>query len=256
MKTNKSKGSSKMVKSVKKHTSAKTVSKVVKAKKTAVKKPIKVTKPTKVIKPVKTTKPIKITKPVKVVAAVSKTQHKPEHKEVKKPLPIKAVKIDIPFSIGDYAVYPAHGVGKVEAVEEKHIMGEKIEFLVMSILDTGMNVFIPTKNIASIGLRQVVKSSKVKDVYDVLKQKKRSVTGATWNRRYREYMEKIKSGSVFEIAEVLRDLMVLKTEKDLSFGERKMLDTARTLLVKELALAKGINEKKVEAEILKIFSEV
>jgi len=248
MKTNKSKGSSKMVKSVKKHKPAKTVSKVVKAKKTAVKP--KVPARTTVKKPIKTVTPLvsKIQhKPV---------QHKPEQKEVKKPLPIKAVKIDVPFSIGDYAVYPAHGVGKVEAVEEKHIMGEKIEFLVMSILDTGMNVFIPTKNIASIGLRQVVKSSKVKDVYDVLKQKKRSVTGATWNRRYREYMEKINSGSVFEIAEVLRDLMVLKTEKDLSFGERKMLDTARTLLVKELALAKGINEKKVEAEILKIFSEV
>ncbi|HOW17195.1 MAG TPA: CarD family transcriptional regulator [bacterium] len=162
----------------------------------------------------------------------------------------------MPFNIGDYAVYPAHGVGKIEAVEEKHIMGERIDFLVLNVLDTGMNVFIPVKNIASVGLRQVVKTSKVKDVYDVLKQKKRSVTGATWNRRYREYMEKIKSGSVFEIAEVLRDLMVLKTEKDLSFGERKMLDTARTLLVKELALAKSSNEKKVDAEIQKIFSEV
>ena len=180
-----------------------------------------------------------------------KDKVKIEQKITKKP-----VKIDIPFNIGDYAVYPAHGVGKIEAVEEKHIMGERIEFLVLNVIDTGMNVFIPIKNIASVGLRQVVKPSKVKDVYDVLKQKKRSVTGATWNRRYREYMEKIKSGSVFEIAEVLRDLMVLKTEKDLSFGERKMLDTARTLLVKELALAKNSNEKKVEAEILKIFSEV
>lgn len=242
IKTNKSKGSSKMAKSAKKH------------------KPIKGKTKTNVKAKVKAKTKIKIkVKPKTKVKAKAKVDVK--HKVVKpkaplKQAPAKVVKIDIPFSIGDYAVYPAHGVGKIEAVEEKHIMGERIEFLVLSVIDTGMNIFIPTKNIASVGLRQVVKPSRVKDVYDVLKQKKRSVTGATWNRRYREYMEKIKSGSVFEIAEVLRDLMVLKTEKDLSFGERKMLDTARTLLVKELALAKGSNEKKVEAEILKIFSEI
>ena len=133
-------------------------------------------------------------------------------------------------------------------------MGEKMEFLVISILDTGMNVLVPVSNIANVGLRPVIKQAKVKEVYDVLKQKKRSVIGSTWNRRYREYMEKIKSGSVFEIAEVLRDLIVLKGDKDLSFGERKMLDTAKNLLIKELALAKGVNEKKIEAEIHKIFN--
>ncbi len=236
IKTNKSKGSSKMKKT---------------AKSAKAKKP---SKPKSKVKVKAKTK----AKPKAAPKAKAKPikEKKVEHKEVKKVQQPKPVKIDIPFNIGDYAVYPAHGVGRIEAVEEKHIMGEKIEFLVLNVTDTGMNVFIPTKNIASVGLRQVVKPSKVKDVYDVLKQKKRSVTGATWNRRYREYMEKIKSGSVFEIAEVLRDLMVLKTEKDLSFGERKMLDTARTLLVKELALAKGSNEKKVDAEIQKIFTEV
>ncbi len=228
IKTNKSKGLSKMKKAQKK---TKVVAK-------------KASKPKKVVKKVNTKSKLVPTKKVKEQVKVNtKVKQTP-------------VKVNIPFNIGDYAVYPAHGVGKIEAVEEKHIMGERIDFLVLNVLDTGMNVFIPVKNIASVGLRQVVKTSKVKDVYDVLKQKKRSVTGATWNRRYREYMEKIKSGSVFEIAEVLRDLMVLKTEKDLSFGERKMLDTARTLLVKELALAKSSNEKKVDAEIQKIFSEV
>jgi CarD family transcriptional regulator len=237
IKTNKSKGLSKMKKAQKKT-------------KVATKK---TSKPKKVVKKVNTkTKVVSNKKPA--TKPTLKTKVKEQVKAVVKPKQAP-VKINIPFNIGDYAVYPAHGVGKIEAVEEKHIMGEKIDFLVLNVLDTGMNVFIPVKNIASVGLRQVVKTSKVKDVYDVLKQKKRSVTGATWNRRYREYMEKIKSGSVFEIAEVLRDLMVLKTEKDLSFGERKMLDTARTLLVKELALAKSSNEKKVDAEIQKIFSE-
>ena len=204
----------------------------------------------------------------KAPAPVKKIVHAPKAAPIKKPLPakkilpeVKEVKkvqapVSIPFDIGDYAVYPAHGVGRIEAVETKTIMDEKMEFLVINILDTGMNVLVPVRNINNVGLRQVIKGARVKDVYDVLKEKKRSVMGPTWNRRYREYMEKIKSGSVFEIAEVLRDLIVLKREKELSFGERKMLDTAKTLLIKELALAKGVNEKKIEAEMLKIFSEL
>lgn len=217
-----------------------------KVKKAPVKKAVskKVTTPAKKAIHVQKTAPVKKALPVKKAT--------PEVKEVKK---VQAP-IHIPFSIGDYAVYPAHGVGRIEAVETKSIMDEKMEFLVINILDTGMNVLVPVRNIANVGLRQVIKGSKVKDVYDVLKEKKRSVMGPTWNRRYREYMEKIKSGSVFEIAEVLRDLIVLKREKELSFGERKMLDTAKTLLIKEIALAKGVNEKKIEAEMLKIFSEL
>jgi CarD family transcriptional regulator len=91
-------------------------------------------------------------------------------------------------------------------------------------------------------------------VYGILKQKDISVDSATWNRRYREYMEKIKTGSVFEIAEVLRDLYLLKFDKDLSFGERKMLDTARNLLIKELSLAKGVNEDDIETDLKQIFN--
>ena len=205
--------------------------------------------------PVKKVAPKKIPALLKKVLPVAKKVMPIDKKATQEVKEVKKVQppINIPFNIGDYAVYPAHGVGRIEAVEVKTIMDEKMEFLVINILDTGMNVLVPVKNINNVGLRQVIKSAKVKDVYDVLKEKKRSVMGPTWNRRYREYMEKIKSGSVFEIAEVLRDL---KKEKELSFGERKMLDTAKTLLIKELALAKGINEKKIEAEMLKIFSEL
>jgi len=223
-----------------------------KAKKVATKKVV--VKKTAVKKHVPIKKPIFAKKyiPVKPDLTKKAIPGKPEVKEVKKLQPI----INIPFNIGDYAVYPAHGVGKIEALETKTIMDEKMEFLVINIIDTGMDVLVPVKNINNVGLRQVIKSARVKDVYDVLKEKKRSVMGPTWNRRYREYMEKIKSGSVFEIAEVLRDLVVLKREKELSFGERKMLDTAKTLLLKELALAKGVNEKKIDAEMQKIFSEL
>lgn len=163
---------------------------------------------------------------------------------------------DLPFKIGDCAVYPAHGVGKIEAIESKNIMGQQKDFFVISIVDTGMNVLVPVDNIRNVGLRPLIDGSKVKEIYNILKEKKRSVLSATWNRRYREYMDKIKSGSLTEIAEVLRDLIVLKKEKDLSFGERKMLDTSKNLLIKEIAMAKKVDEAKIAAELNKIFSEL
>jgi CarD family transcriptional regulator len=105
-----------------------------------------------------------------------------------------------------------------------------------------------------VGLREVIPRKKVKDVYKVLKEKGVAIKSQTWNRRYREYMEKIKTGSIFDIAAVLRDLYLLKFDKDLSFGERKMLDTARNLLIKEISIAKNVKEKVVEKELEKIFN--
>ena len=152
------------------------------------------------------------------------------------------------FKIGDKAVYPAHGVGEVVAIESKEISGQSQTFYVLKILDNGMKVMIPTSNVSSVGLREVIKPAQVDEVFVILKKKEKSVDSTTWNRRYREYMEKIKTGSVFEVAKVLRDLYLLKNDKNLSFGERKMLDTARSLLVKEISIAKGIGEDQVEQE--------
>jgi CarD family transcriptional regulator len=157
------------------------------------------------------------------------------------------------FTVGDKAVYPAHGVAEVVGVESREIGGKKTTFYILRILDTGMKIMIPTHNVAAVGLREIISASDVKEVYSILKSKEIAVDGQTWNRRYREYMDKIKTGSVFEIAEVLRDLSLLRHGKDLSFGERKMLDTARSLLVKELAIAKGTKEAKIEQELEKIF---
>ena len=162
--------------------------------------------------------------------------------------------MDVTFRIGDKAVYPAHGVAEVTGIESKEISGTKHTFYILRILDNGMRIMVPTKNVAAVGLRAVVNKSEVKEVYDILKSREVSVEGQTWNRRYREYMEKIKTGSVFEIAEVLRDLSLLKHDKDLSFGERKMLDTARSLLVKELAVAKSAKEEKIVRELEEIFT--
>jgi CarD family transcriptional regulator len=162
----------------------------------------------------------------------------------------------VPFNIGDKAVYPAHGVAEVVGLETREIGGNKTAFYILKILDTGMKIMIPTRNVATVGLRGIASQSEVKEVFNILKSKEIAVEGQTWNRRYREYMDKIKTGSVFEIAEVLRDLCLLKKSKELSFGERKMLDTARQLLVKELAIAKGVKEPKIEAELEKIFGPV
>jgi CarD family transcriptional regulator len=162
--------------------------------------------------------------------------------------------VEVSFRIGDKAVYPAHGVAEVTGIESKEISGIKHTFYILRILENGMRIMVPTKNVAAVGLRAVVNKSEVKEVYDILKSREVSVEGQTWNRRYREYMEKIKTGSVFEIAEVLRDLSLLKHDKDLSFGERKMLDTAKALLVKELAVAKSAKEEKIQRELDEIFT--
>ena len=162
--------------------------------------------------------------------------------------------VSLSFRVGDKAVYPAHGVAEVTGIETKEIGGSKTSFYILRILENGMRIMVPTKNVGTVGLRAVVKKAEVKEVYDILKSREVSVDSQTWNRRYREYMEKIKTCSVYEVAEVLRDLSLLKNDKELSFGERKMLDTARSLLVKELAIAKNTKEEKIDRELAEIFT--
>ena len=154
------------------------------------------------------------------------------------------------FKVGDMAVYPAHGVGVIEKIENRKISGCQENFFVMRILENNMIIMIPSSNAANVGLRQIINQNEVSKVYSILKKRDTSVDdNQSWNRRYRDYMDKIKSGSVFEVAEVYRDLSTIQQDKELSFGERKMLDTARSLLVKELSLAKNMKEEDVERDI-------
>lgn len=157
---------------------------------------------------------------------------------------------NLPFQVGDKAVYPAHGVAEVTGIEKHEVGGEQQSFYILRILDNGVKVMIPT---GANGLREIMSDKEVGEVFVVLKKKEISVESTTWNRRYREYKDKIDSGDPRQIAEVLRDLCLLKNDKDLSFGERKMLDTAKSLLVKELSIAKEVNEDQVEAEFSQIF---
>ncbi|MEL6188706.1 MAG: CarD family transcriptional regulator [Myxococcota bacterium] len=156
----------------------------------------------------------------------------------------------LPFQVGDKAVYPAHGVVEVTDIEQKEVGGETQKFYILRMLDNGMKVMIPT---AANALREIMSPTAVEEVFDVLRENKISVESTTWNRRYREYKDKIDSGDPKQIAEVLRDLYLLKNDKDLSFGERKMLDTAKALLVKELSIARDMGEEEVENEFVGIF---
>jgi CarD family transcriptional regulator len=158
------------------------------------------------------------------------------------------------FDIGDMAVYPAHGVGVIESIEHRQVGGSKQSFYVMKILDNNMVIMIPTATSNNVGLRNIISSDEVEKVFYILREKDVEIGTQTWNRRYREYMEKIKTGSVFEVAAVLRDLYLLQEDKDLSYGERKMMDTAKNLLVKEVSIANNVDELQVEKDIEGIFA--
>ena len=145
-------------------------------------------------------------------------------------------------------------MGVIERIEAQEISGCTQDFYVMRILDSNMTIMIPTSNVNNVGLRDIIGRTEVSKLYAILKKRDVTIDNQTWNRRYREYMDKIKTGSVFEVAEVYRDLLILKLDKDLSFGERKMLDTARGLLVKEISLAKDVGEDQVEKDLDKIFA--
>ena len=158
------------------------------------------------------------------------------------------------FQVGDLAVYPAHGVGEIIAIESRVVNGEKHDFYIMKVIENGMTIMIPTNNVDSVGLRDVINKKEVPKVYAVMKSRREAMAdNQTWNRRYREYMDKIKTGSLYDVAEVFRDLFLLKLSKDLSFGERKLYDTAQILLVRELSTAKQTDEDTIITEIESLF---
>jgi CarD family transcriptional regulator len=158
------------------------------------------------------------------------------------------------FKVGDLAVYPAHGVGRINSIESRIINGEEHDFYMMKILENEMTIMIPTWNVEQVGLRDVIDKKDISKVYEVMEKREPSPGETqTWNRRYREYMDKIKTGSLYDVAEVYRDLSLLKLTKDLSFGERKLYDTAQTLLVMELSTVKNTSEEAIISEMELLF---
>jgi CarD family transcriptional regulator len=157
------------------------------------------------------------------------------------------------FKVGDKAVYPAQGVAEVVSIEEKDIAGQRQKFYVLRILDTNRKIMVPVDKARNVGLRPPISEKEIQEIFAILRERTIAFDNQTWNRRYRGFMDKIKTGSVYDVAEVMRDLYRLKAEKSLSFGERRMLETARALIVKEIAVTRENSEDKVQAEIEKIF---
>lgn len=164
------------------------------------------------------------------------------------------VQFMLQLKVGDNAVYPAHGVSEVMGVETKEIGGKLTSFYLLRILDSDMRILVPVDKAHQVGVRSVASHEEVDEVFDILREKDVHLDKQTWNRRYRGFMEKIKTGSLYEVAEVFRDLSRLKSTKTLSYGERRMLDTAKNLIVKELSVARKWTEQRVEKEIDKVFS--
>jgi len=149
------------------------------------------------------------------------------------------------FNIGDKVVYPMHGAGIIESIEEKEILGDKKKYYILKLPLRNMKVMIPLDNVDAMGLREIISVKEVEQVIAVLNDD-RSKMPQNWNRRYRANMDKIKSGDIYEVAGVVRNLMLRDKEKGLSTGERKMLNNAKQILISELVLANNSDEISVE----------
>lgn len=156
------------------------------------------------------------------------------------------------FKVGDLAVYPAHGVGVIESYKKTVIAGQEQSFLVMTILDNSMTIMIPKDNVEKVGLRKIIAPEKVDELFNILTEKEVIIEGKPWNKRFREYSERIKTGVPTEIAGVLRELVALKSEKGLSFGERKMFENVKSLLTREISIATKSSVDTVSKQITKV----
>lgn len=170
--------------------------------------------------------------------------------DIPKPPPPPA---NFTLSVGDKAVHPSHGLAQVTAIEHREIGSVKGEFYILQIIDNGMRVMVPRASSSAAGIRPVMSSAEADNVLETMKAREVAVDLQPWSRRFRAYTEMIKSGSPHEVAKVLRDMYRLKFDKDLSFGERRLLDQAKSLLMKELAAAKGLPEPALQAQVDDMF---
>ena len=148
------------------------------------------------------------------------------------------------LKVGDKAVYPGHGVGRIMSIEKKDIMGNCLIFYSIEILETGIKIMFPENRLRAIGIRPVISKQEAEKVLDILKQPGRAlqVQEKNWQKRHQAYRDKIQNGSIYEIVDVIRDLHSIKKDKELSYGEKRMMDKAQTMLCRELSVA--MNKKQ------------
>ncbi len=157
--------------------------------------------------------------------------------------------MEVVLKVGDKAVYPGHGVGQVTSIEEKSIMGNSLTFYSIQIIESGTKIMIPKNRIQTIGVRPVISKKEAEKVMNILSEKTegKKISEKNWQKRHQSYMEKIKTGSIYEIAEVIRDLNSIKEGKELSYGEKRMMDKAKNMVLSELSIT-------IDKKDLKFFS--
>ena len=151
------------------------------------------------------------------------------------------------FNIGDHIVYPMHGAGIIDAIEEKSILGEKQSYYILK-MPGEVKVMVPTNKAEEIGVRNIIDKNSANKVFELLEEEKTEMS-MNWNKRYRDNMDKMKSGDIYEIADVVRNLSFKQKEKGLSTGEKKMLSNAKQILVSELVLVENSSPDEIEGLI-------
>jgi CarD family transcriptional regulator len=158
------------------------------------------------------------------------------------------------FKLGDKVVYPMHGAGIIETVEQKEVLGVVKSYFILKMPIGEMKLMIPVDNVDNIGLRDIINMEAVENVYVILKQNA-EINDSNWNKRFRDNMIKMKTGDIFEVAQVVRDLTYRDREKGLSTGEKKMLVSAKQMLVSEIALSTNADSKSIQDYLDKIINE-
>ena len=158
------------------------------------------------------------------------------------------------FDVGDKVVYPHHGAAVIEKREKREAFGEKREYLVLKVAYGDLTLMVPADNTDEVGLREVINDEEVEEVFAVLRKKEARMP-TNWSRRYKNHVEKLKSGDIYQVAEVVRNLSIRDKDKGLSAGEKRMLAKARQILVSELVFAMDSSEEEAERAIDKVLDE-
>src|SRR6476661_9989588 len=162
--------------------------------------------------------------------------------------PVVFVRSVMPFGVGDKVVYPHHGAATIEKKEKKDVFGEKKDYLILKLAYGDLTLMVPADNSEDIGLRDVINDEEVEEVFAVLRKKEARMP-TNWSRRFKNHVEKLKSGDIYQVAEVVRNLTIREKEKGLSAGEKRMLAKARQILVSELTFALKLDEETAELKL-------
>jgi CarD family transcriptional regulator len=154
----------------------------------------------------------------------------------------------MPFDVGDKVVYPHHGAAIIERRETKQAFGEEREYLVLRLAYGELTLMVPADNTDQVGLREVINDEEVEEVFAVLRKKEARMP-TNWSRRFKNHVEKLKSGDIYQVAEVVRNLSLRDRDKGLSAGEKRMLAKARQILTSELTFALNVGEEEAEAKL-------